>query len=113
MRRNGYRDQRLHALYMNNSTYVCLIRLGALGWFREPDYTLMYVCVSDVQGLLSDERGEESARMVVNLGRFHWSSPRKAAALRMAGRAAAGLQDFDLWEGVLIALLFRTVSHDH
>ncbi len=37
----------------------------------------------------------------------------KAAALLMAGRAAAGLQDFDLWKGVLIALLFGTVSQDH
>ncbi len=84
-----------------------------MGWFREPDHTIMYVRVSVVQGFLSDERVEESARMVVNLLRFHWNSPRKAAALRMAGRAAAGLQDFDLWEGVLIALLFGTVSHDH
>ena len=31
----------------------------------------------------------------------------------MAGRAAAGLQDFDLRKGVLIAVLLRTVSHDH
>ncbi len=75
MRRNGYRDQRLHALYMNNSTYVCLIRRGVMGWFRGLDHTRMYVCVSDAQGSLSDERGEGSARMVVNLGQFHWSSP--------------------------------------
>lgn len=49
MRRNGYRDQRLHALYMNNSTYVCLIRRGTMGWFRERDYTLTYACVSDAE----------------------------------------------------------------
>ena len=31
----------------------------------------------------------------------------------MACEAAAGLQDFDLWKGVLFALLLGTVSHDH
>ena len=31
----------------------------------------------------------------------------------MACEAAAGLQDFDLWKGVLFTLLLRTVSHDH
>lgn len=31
----------------------------------------------------------------------------------MAREAAAGLQDFDLWKGVLFALLLGTVSHDH
>ena len=41
------------------------------------------------------------------------SLPGKAAALLMAGRAAAGLQDLDLWKGVLVAFLLRTVSHDH
>lgn len=66
-----------------------------------------------MQKFLSDERGEESVRVIVNPRRFHWSSPRKAAALLMAGRAAAGLQDFDLWKGGLIALLFGAVSHDH
>lgn len=38
---------------------------------------------------------------------------RKAAAPLMVCEAAAGLQDLDLWKGVLIALLLRTVSHDH
>lgn len=38
---------------------------------------------------------------------------RKAAASLTAREAAAGLQDFDLWKGVLFALLLRTVSHDH
>lgn len=76
---------------MNNFTYVCLIRRGTMGWPRERGHTLTYVCVSDVQGVLSDERREELVCVVVNLGRFRWSSPRKAAALLMAGRAAAGL----------------------
>lgn len=39
--------------------------------------------------------------------------PGKAAALLMVGRAAAGLQDLDLRKGVLLAVLLRTVGHDH
>lgn len=31
----------------------------------------------------------------------------------MACEAAAALQDFDLWKGVLFAFLLGTVSHDH
>ena len=31
----------------------------------------------------------------------------------MACEAAAALQDFDLWKGVLLAFLLGTVSHDH
>jgi hypothetical protein len=50
---------------------------------------------------MADESTEEGIR------------PGKAAAPRMAREAAAVLQDFDLWEGVLIGLLVGTVSHEH
>ena len=42
-----------------------------------------------------------------------YTRPGKAAAPRMAREAAAGLQDFDLWKGVLFGLLLGTVSHEH
>ena len=50
MRREGYRDHCLHALYMNNSTYVCLIRRGTAGRFRGRGHTLTYVYANDGSG---------------------------------------------------------------
>jgi hypothetical protein len=100
---------------MNNFTYVCLIRRGTLSWTWECGYTLAYVWLSEVHGCLIAEGGEVS--FFVSLD--HTSLRRgpvaagKAAALLMAGRAAAGSQDLDLRKGVLLALLLGTVSHDH
>ena len=51
VRCGGCRDHCLRALYMNNSTYVCLIRRGTMGCFRERGHTLMYVYVNGGVGM--------------------------------------------------------------
>ena len=62
---------------------------------------------------LFDKPGPGNSVVAVSRGRRRILASRKAAVSAHGGQSRRRLTGFDLRKGVLLALLLRTVSHDH